>query len=775
MSDFENPYRPNEPVLDPVMLFGRQDVADWVERHIQTGERTLVIGAQAMVGKTSLVRHIGALQTLAAYNLVVTLLPPPSTREANLKRTRGKVDEAVESELNLIFQTVTNQLIPQLARLNLIAAETAPSSPQPATGLRALFTRVTANLQEGQYLVLYIDDLHLLHTNDLALLAGFLTALMPIQDDCPQLHFVLVGNQDKLESLHHPLVDNAPQFHLGTLTTEAALSMMTVPVKNVLRFDYGVTKRIVEVNSNHPYYLTLFGNTLLERQISDGWVNQRDFDSALAEILDMPIAPFKKIWEDASLLEQAVLAGMAGVQGTPGPLTHQEVVRALQRHESAVSAEVVIDALESLAERGVIVPMGAISYRFHVALLRYWLRERTNLPEILAQIDWNRVQAKPRPAAPRAQTPRRQEPPPRQSSRLVWPLIAGVGVVFLCLAISGVAIAVQFVSLPFLAEPTAVTEADPSPVEIDEAGLVVTTEPDAPTPTAGPSPTPTPTQPAVELRTLPAIAYMGRDVNQRWQIYLMNADGSEATSVTNQEANDTMPTWSPDGNRLAFVSDRAGNRDIYVMSRDGQNVVNLTRNPADDWTPAWSHDSTKLAFSSIRSGNWEIYTLDLACLDAPETCPTRISQITITGNDNLTPMWSPDDSRIAYSSNVNGNWDVFTMAADGTDARQITTAEGNDLAAVWSPDGSRLAFESDRDGNVEIYMVSANGGDAQNVTNFEFANDHGPTWSPDGQRLIFYANREGNWDIFAITLDGQTLVNLTQSPNRDEQTPAWRP
>ena len=117
---------------------------------------------------------------------------------------------------------------------------------------------------------------------------------------------------------------------------------------------------------------------------------------------------------------------MAAIQGTHGPITSQEIIRFLQRHNQAVNAEVVMDALTGLADRGVLVPMGAVSYRFHVELLRFWLREHTNFTQIVAQVDWNRAAAGLKSKAEisaRTATRRAAVPTRRRTGRSwLWPV-----------------------------------------------------------------------------------------------------------------------------------------------------------------------------------------------------------------------------------------------------------------------------------------------------------------------------------------------------------------
>ena len=788
MSEFTNPYRPGEPVTDPNMLFGRQDAADWIELQINSNNRTLVLSAMPLIGKTSFLRHVGTLQNNGFFNLIVSLSELPLFKNAG-NRPPGGAEQ--DQTVSTVLQTVLGQLTPQLRLHSLIDAPPKLPSSQMASVLRGLFSQACQRLTPNQRLVLYVDDLHLLVRDDLALVASFLTSLMSLMDECPNLHFVFALNQDQLRRIRHPLLDGAPTFTLGPLPIDASISMITEPVKDALRFDYGITKRIAEINSHHPNYLCLFCHVLLNRQVHDGWVNQQDFDNTLLEILDSPIEPFRQTWDQSNWAERGVLSGMSAIQGAHGPITNQEIIRFLQRQNPEVVPDVVLQSLQSLADRGVLVPMGAISYRFNVELFRFWLRQHTNPMKILSEVNWGRASAQLRsnrpdnfttrpisPGAPSLASPRRET----RSRSIPWLAVLAALFIIACALITGGGLAaaqLMGVSLPLVSQqpPTPTVLATANFSNADEITPLTDAGAEAdvtPTP-AGPAPTATPTAPLVIAKTLPSITFMGRDVDQNWLIYVMNADGSEPTPISPEGGDDTGPIWSPNGQKIAFVSRRDGDREIYVMDSDGQNLANVTRHPADDWTPAWSPDGQRLAFSSFRNGSWEIYIMDTACVSEPSTCADTLVQVTNDGNGNLSPVWSPDGSRFAFNSKANGDWDIYTMTIDGGDIRQVTTAPENDLAPAWSPDGTKIAFESNRDGNVEIYVVDAIGGDASNITNLPLADDHGPTWSPDGQQILFYSNREGNWDIFASTLDGSAVTNLTNTPARDEQTPAWRP
>jgi Tol biopolymer transport system component len=181
------------------------------------------------------------------------------------------------------------------------------------------------------------------------------------------------------------------------------------------------------------------------------------------------------------------------------------------------------------------------------------------------------------------------------------------------------------------------------------------------------------------------------DQNYRNEIWIMNADGSDAhwIGVVGFAAE-----WSGDGTRLLYIYDDQGiydqsgpqNGDVYTCSSDGSNVRRLTASGARDRAqyPSWSPDGSRIVFATNRDGNYEIYVMN-----ADGTQPLRL---TVTSASENSPAWSPDGSLIAFCSSLSGapaDTEIFGMSADGSNRRQLTSAVGNDYAINpdWKPVG----------------------------------------------------------------------------------------
>jgi Tol biopolymer transport system component len=222
---------------------------------------------------------------------------------------------------------------------------------------------------------------------------------------------------------------------------------------------------------------------------------------------------------------------------------------------------------------------------------------------------------------------------------------------------------------------------------------------------------------------------------------VVDADGSNPRNLTKYAAGDEGPAWSPDGQQIAFWSNRAGRQagqayatDIFVMDADGSNPRNLTDNSVTDTSPTWSPDGRYIAFASDRDGNYEIYVMD-----ADGSNPGRLT------NDeakDLWPAWSPDGRYIAFVSDRDGDFEIYVMDADGSNPRNLTNNEerevgeegriiGFDSSPTWSPDGRYIAFQSDREGeSQEIWVMEADGSNPRRLTDMRAVH---PSWS--GRRL----------------------------------------
>jgi len=262
------------------------------------------------------------------------------------------------------------------------------------------------------------------------------------------------------------------------------------------------------------------------------------------------------------------------------------------------------------------------------------------------------------------------------------------------------------------------------------------------------------------------------DRDGNFEIYVMNADGTGQTRLTNSLGVDRDPAWSPDGSKIAFTSDRDGNSEIYVMNADGTGQARRTNNAAEDGEPAWSPDGSKIAFTSDRDGNANIYVMN-----AGGTGQTRRTN---NAAEDGEPAWSPDGTKIAFASNRDGDREIYVVNADGKGQTRLTNSPRDDFAPAWSPGGSKIAFQTNRDWNYEIYVMNADGTGQTNLTN-NSVSDGVPAWSPGGSQIAFHSDRDWNYEIYVMNADGTGQTNLTNNPGQSWVTalqdwePAWAP
>jgi WD40-like Beta Propeller Repeat len=203
--------------------------------------------------------------------------------------------------------------------------------------------------------------------------------------------------------------------------------------------------------------------------------------------------------------------------------------------------------------------------------------------------------------------------------------------------------------------------------------------------------------------------------------------------LPNGTANDYNASSSPDGTKIAFVSDREGVPQLYLMQADGNNPVRLNNDGCVTQVPTWSPDGRSLYWEqqcngqkfTIMKGDLT-YTDDLSYIGATLT---NIHALTDTkASDNRYPRVSPDGRKIVFTAYRDGNAEVYVMNADGSGQTRLTNSQGDDDAASWSADGSQLAFASTRDGDYEVYVMNADGSGQTQLTN-NTAQDRWVMWA----------------------------------------------
>ncbi len=301
------------------------------------------------------------------------------------------------------------------------------------------------------------------------------------------------------------------------------------------------------------------------------------------------------------------------------------------------------------------------------------------------------------------------------------------------------------------AAPTAASETETAPTEAP------------PTPTASP-------EDEEDVAPSRIVFYSDRDGSA--EIYTMNADGSDPRRLTSNRFSDTSPVWSPDGSRIAFISNRNDPdantcfpdcyEQLYVIDAGGGNEDRLLETDFSTLHPDWHPDGTKLSFDTEFNLKGNVYVFDV---DG--------SELRLLIEDGFWADWSPDGSQIAFASARDGNVEIYVANADGTGQKRLTQNTRLDYFPAWSPDGRSIAFSTLEE--QQIYVIDANGGDERQLTHRGLNED--PAWSPDGAWIAFQSARDGNFEIYRLRVEdalGEAVVEqrLTHGSG-DDYWPDW--
>ncbi len=251
-----------------------------------------------------------------------------------------------------------------------------------------------------------------------------------------------------------------------------------------------------------------------------------------------------------------------------------------------------------------------------------------------------------------------------------------------------------------------------------------------------------------------------RDGNK--EVYIMDYDGKRQKRITFNNYIEILPSWSKDNEKIIYTSYRNNNPDLYMFhlySGRTEILASKGANYAADWHPT----ENKIAFSSSMDGNTEIYIRNMDT--------GHIKRLTFNKIVDVAPSWSSNGREIAFTSERSGNPNIYIMDAEGANIRRVTHEGTYHDSPAWSPDSTRLAYVSRIEYRFDIYVYNFKSDSTIKLTENSGRNEN-PSWSPDGKHLIFSSNRNGKYQLYSIDYDGKNLIQLTFKG--ENEAPKWQ-
>ncbi|MBI4012464.1 MAG: Tol-Pal system beta propeller repeat protein TolB [Candidatus Rokubacteria bacterium] len=219
--------------------------------------------------------------------------------------------------------------------------------------------------------------------------------------------------------------------------------------------------------------------------------------------------------------------------------------------------------------------------------------------------------------------------------------------------------------------------------------------------------------------------------------------------------------------KIGYVTRSGPNKEIAMMDYDGFNQIVLTDLRSTSLSPVWSPTDATIAFTSFFKGY--PYLFRLYPFNPRRREPELISA---WPGINIAPAWSPDGKTVALTLSKDGNPEIYTLRLGTSDFRRLTNNRGIDTDPTWSPTGRELAFSSDRNGAPQLWVMDAEGANPRRLTTGNY--DTQPRWSPRGDTIVFTRRTAGGFDLWAIAPDGSNERRLTQNTGANESA-AWAP
>ncbi len=246
--------------------------------------------------------------------------------------------------------------------------------------------------------------------------------------------------------------------------------------------------------------------------------------------------------------------------------------------------------------------------------------------------------------------------------------------------------------------------------------------------------------------------------------------GGETRALAHRIADDIV--YSLTGERgiarskISYVHEtRGGGKEIAVMDYDGLNPAILTSDKSINLSPDWSPDGSKICYTSFQDDNPNLYIKNLRTGTA--------YKISAENGLNSAPAWSPDGKKLALTLSKDGNAEIYLLDLGKKKLTRLTYNRAIDSSPSWSPSNRELVFTSDRSGGPQLYIMDTDGLNLRRLT-YEGGYNDSPTWSPRGDRIAYVSRTASGFDIYTIDVTGENQIRLTDSSSSNED-PSWSP
>lgn len=250
----------------------------------------------------------------------------------------------------------------------------------------------------------------------------------------------------------------------------------------------------------------------------------------------------------------------------------------------------------------------------------------------------------------------------------------------------------------------------------------------------------------------------------RVALRVADSDGFNAQTIVDSAEPIMAPAWSPDGNKLAYVSFEGRQSAIYVQDLSSGRREQVASYQGINSSPAFSPDGRKLAMSLSKGGNADIYVLDLAT--------RQLTQLTDHYAIDTEPAWAPNGSNLVFTSDRGGKPQIYRVGAAGGPAQRVTFEGDYNADASYSPDGDALTMVTREGGRFRVVMTDANGGSRRYISNGSL--DESPSFAPNGNMIIYATQNNGRGVLAATPVSSGASHRLSRDAG-EVREPAWSP